>query len=117
MNGKYRLFLVLILFGISTCCFARTYNYKNKIELSDSIIFKIKVQYRIDSYVDNKAVNKWVFILIDETIEEMQNEYPLKNWSTYELTEFKKRLHFKVLDEFNDSHFRVIKINIVLLCP
>lgn len=117
MNGKYRLFLVLILFGISTCCFARTYNYKNKIELNDSIIFKIKVQYEIDSYANNKFVNNWVFILIDETIEEMQNEYPLKNWSTYEVTEFKKRLYFKVLDEFNDSNFEVIKVNIVILFP
>lgn len=117
MNGKYRLFLVLILFGISTCCFARTYNYKNTIDINDSIVFKIKVHYRIDSYVNNKSVNKQVFTLIDETIEKMQNEYPLENWSNYELTEFKKRLYFKVIDKFNDLNFRLIKIDIIILSP
>ncbi len=117
MKTLLKSLLVFILLGISTCCSARTYSYKNKIEVNESTIVKIKVHYRIDSYVDNKAVNNWVFILIDETIEEMQNEYPLKNWSIYEVTEFKKRLYFKVLDEFNDSNFEIIKVNIVILFP
>ena len=69
MKTLLKSLLVFILLGISTCCSARTYSYKNKIEVNESTIVKIKVHYRIDSYVDNKAVNKWIFILIDELIE------------------------------------------------
>lgn len=115
MKTLLKSLLVFILLGIGTCCSARTYSYKNKIEVNESTIVKIKVHYRIDSYVDNKAVNKWIFILIDELIEEMQKEYPLENWSTYELTEFKRRLYFQVLEEFEDSNFEPIEVSAVIL--
>ena len=115
MKTLLKSLLVFILLGISTCCFARTYKYKDKIEVNESTIVKIKVHYRIDSYVDNKAVNKWVFILIEETIEEIQEEYSLENWSTYELTEFKKRLYPKVFRDFDDSNFRIIEVSVVIL--
>ena len=45
----------------------------------------------------------------------MQKEYPLENWSTYELTEFKRRLYFQVLEEFEDSNFEPIEVSAVIL--
>lgn len=108
MSGKYKLFLVLILFGISTCCFA--IKYQNIIDIDETQSFEIEINYKFHKFFNDYETQEFININIDTILNDMRKTYPLKNWSSYEIQKFIKKIEKQLNNDIPYLNFKIKKI-------
>lgn len=113
MNGKYRLFLVLILFGISTCCFA--IKYQNIIDIDETQSFEIEINYKFHKFFNDYETQEFINISIDTILNDMSKTYPLKNWSSYEIQKFIKKVEKQLNNDIPYLNFKIKKIKFKIM--